>query len=209
MSKESTIRLQIPTEVVRNIGFKIDEKSFAIYAFLLYQKFRSRDKNDPILQIDHVVMKNNLGINDNRTLKRCFKVLYDQKLIKNEISKFPTNGQLKVELLYPYRKDWFTQLPLKSLNRIEEIGHHGYRLMYYYESYINRNDISQDYCYPSYISIRDDLKISDDTLTKYNTQLKKLKLITITKHEVQFDNPLDENRFTRFNNHYRVNLFNV
>ena len=209
MNNGSKLWLQVPTEIVRNIGFNIDEKSFAVYAYLLYKKFRSRDKDNNLLKIDHNAMKNILCINDNRTLKRCFKVLYEQRLIKDEVSKFPTNGYLEVELLFPYRKDWFTQLPLDLLNKIKDTGHHGYRLMYYYESYINRNEVTQDYCYPSYITIREDLKISDDTLTKYNNVLKKLKLISIVKHEVQFDNPLDEDKFTRFNNHYRVNLFNI
>lgn len=207
--RDKKVWLQVPTEIVRNIGFDIDEKSFSIYAYLLYTKFRSHNKDSPVLQIDHIAMKTNLGINDNRTLKKCFKVLHNQKLIKNEVSKFPTNGQLKVELLSQFRKDWFTQLPINLLNKIKETGYNGFRLMYYYESYINRNNITQDYCYPSYIAIREDLKISDDTLTKYNDRLRKLKLITITKHEVQFDNPLDENRYTRFNNHYRVNLINI
>lgn len=209
MSEKNKLWLRVPTEIVRNIGFKIDEKSFAAYAFLLYKKFSALNKNSKILQIDQNVMKNNLGINDNRTLKRCFKVLYEQGLINKEISEFPTNGYLEVELLFPYKEDWYTQLPLDLLNRIKETGHHGYRLMYYYESYINRKDIMKDFCYPSYIAIREDLKISNDTLTKYNNALKKLKLITIEKHKVQFDNPLDEDRFTRFNNHYRINLFNI
>ncbi|QIC46259.1 hypothetical protein GAG94_03420 [Lysinibacillus sphaericus] len=209
MVKENKLWLQVPTEIVRNIGFNIDEKSFAVYAFLLFKKFRSYDKNENVLKIDHNVMKNILNINDNRTLKRCFKMLYEQQLVEDEVSKFPTNGYLEVKLLSTYRKDWFTQLPIDLLNIINDTGHHGYRLMYYYESYINRNEVTQDYCYPSYITIREDLKISDDTLTKYNNALKKLKLISIVKHEVQFDNPLDEDRFTRFNNHYRVNLFNI
>lgn len=208
MSEKNKLWVQVPTEVVRNIGFNLDEKSFTVFAYLLFKKFRSLDK-DNVLEIDHVTLKKVLGINDNRTLKRCFDVLYDQKLIKDPVNKFPVRSKLNIELLHPYREEWFTQLPLDLLNSINDIGYTGFRLMYYYESYINRNEIMKDFCYPSYETICDDLKIKNDKLSKYNNELKKLKFISITKHEVQFDNPLDEDRFTRYNNHYRVNLFNI
>lgn len=207
--KNKVMWLQVPTEIVRNIGFNVDEKSFAVYAFLLHEKFKTHDKNNSILEVDHISIKNSLGINDNRTLKNCFKNLYEQKLIKNEINDFPIRKKLKLELLHPYREDWFTQLPLNLNLHIESIGLIGYRLMYYYESHITRNNVMKDYCFPAYETIITDLNISDKTLTRYNNKLKKEKLISITKHQVHFDNPFDENRFDRYNNHYRVNIFNI
>lgn len=209
MNDKNKLWLQVPTEIVRNIGFNIDEKSFAVYVYLLYKKFRMHDKNNTVLEVDHVSIKNALGINDNRTLKNCFKNLYEQKLIKNEINYFPIRKKLKLELLHPYRDDWFTQIPLNLNLHIETIGLIGYRLVFYYESYINRNDIMKDYCFPAYETIINDLNISDKTLTRYNNKLKKEKLISITKHQVHFDNPFDENKFDKFNNHYKVNLSNI
>ncbi|MGE7840719.1 hypothetical protein ACQKNX_08000 [Lysinibacillus sp. NPDC093712] len=209
MIKEKLIWLQIPTEIVRNIGFNVDEKSFAVYAYLLYQKFRSHDKNNNVININHNKMKDGLGITDNRTIKNSFNILHNQGLIKEKVIKLPINKELKVTLLRPYDDNWFTQLPLNLNLYLDRIGLIGYRLMYYYESYINRNVISKDYCFPSYETILSDLKISDKTLTRYNNRLKKEKLISITKHQVHFDNPFDDNIFDKYNNHYRVNLFNI
>lgn len=206
MEENNKIWLQVPTEVVRNIGFNIDEKSFAVYVFLLYKKFKSY--ND-VLYVDHNALKTIMKFKDNRTLKKCFNVLYEQGLIKSPVEKFPINKYLEIELVHPFHEKRFTQLPVNLLRRINEVEYTGFRLMFYYESYINRKDIKKDFCYPSYIAICEDLKIKNDKLSKYNNKLKKLKLITITKHEVQFDDPLDEDKFTKYNNHYRVNLFNI
>lgn len=205
MSNNNKIWLHVPTEIVRNIGFNIDEKSFAVYAFLLHEKFKSYSD---VIQVDHNTLKSILQFKDNRTLKKCFKVIHEQGLIKSPVKKLPINKHLEVELLYPCREDWFTQLPVNLLRRINDVGYTGFRLMYYYESYIDRSNILKDFCYPSYITICEDLKIKNDKLSKHNNELKKLKLISITKHEVQFDDPLDEDRFTKFNNHYKVNLYN-
>ena len=209
MIKENTVWLQISTEVVRNIGFNIDEKSFAIYAYLLYQHFRSRDKDTKVVSINHNKMKVILGITDNRTIKNSFKILHTQGLVMEEVEKLPINKPLTVALLQPYDENWFTQLPINLNIHLDEVGLIGYRLMYYYESYINRSEITKDYCFPSYETIMSDLKISDKTLTRYNNRLKKEKLISITKHQVHFDNPFDDDLFDKYNNHYRVNLFNI
>lgn len=204
--KDNKVWLQVPTEIVRNIGFNIDEKSFAVYTFLLYKKFKSYED---VIYIDHNALKSIMKLKDNRTLKKCFNALYEQGLIKKPVEKFPINKHLEIELLHPFHEKRFTQLPVNLLRRINEVEYTGFRLMFYYESYINRKDIMKDFCYPSYIAICEDLKIQNDKLSKYNNKLKKLKLITITKHEVQFDDPLDEDKFTKYNNHYRVNLFNI
>lgn len=206
MSEKNKVWLQVPNEIVRNIGVDVDEKSFAVYAFLLYKKFKSKSN---LINIDHNTLKDVLGFKDNRTLKKCFKVIHEQGWIKSPVEKFPINKYLEIELLHPYRDDCLIELPVSLLMRINEIGYVGYRLMYYYESHITRKNVTKDYCHPVYETIISDLKISDKTLTRYNNKLKKEKLITITKHEVQFDNPFDENRFDRYNNRYRVNLFNI
>lgn len=207
--KNNKVWLQVPTEIVRNIGFKIDEKTFAVYVYLLYKKFRGYEKNEMVIKVNNNIMKDSLGINDNRTIKKSFQILHEQGLIKEKISKLPINKDVSITLLLPYKDDWFTQLPLNLNLHIESIGLIGFRLMYYYESYINRNDIMKDYCFPAYETIITDLNISDKTLTRYNNKLKKEKLISITKHQVHFDNPFDEDKFDRYNNHYRVNLANI
>ena len=209
MKENNKIWLQVPTEIVRNIGFNIDEKTFAVYVYLLYKKFRGYEKDANIVKVNNNIMKVSLNINDNRTIKKSFQILHDQGLIKENLIKLPINKDISITLLQPFKDDWFTQLPLNLNLHIGTIGLLGYRLMYYYESYINRNDIMKDYCFPAYETIITDLNISDKTLTRYNNKLKKEKLISITKHQVHFDNPFDEDKFDRFNNHYRVNLSNI
>ena len=203
MVKENNLWLQVPTEIVRNIGFNIDEKSFAIYAFLLYKKFRNYDKCeiDVLLKDIKVVT----GIADNRTIKKCFSSLYDQGLIMNKVDKLPINNPLQITMLKPFKDDYFTQMPLDLLKSIDSIGLIGFRLMYYYESYINRSDMSKLFCFPSYETIQIDLGISNFSVTKYNKLLAKEKLITITKHKADYD-PFGDSRLEKFNNHYSVNL---
>lgn len=184
MKENNKIWLQVPTEIVRNIGFKIDEKSFAVYAFLLHKEFKSYSN---VIQVDHNALKSVLQFKDNRTLKKCFNVLYEQGLIESPVESLPINNPLEIGMLHPCREKRFTQLPVNLLRRLNEVEYTGFRLMFYFESYINRKDIIKDFCYPSYIAICEDLKIKNDKLSKYNNKLKKLKLISITKHEVQFD----------------------
>ncbi|MFJ3388810.1 hypothetical protein [Lysinibacillus sp. NPDC086135] len=205
MSEEKAIWLQVPTEIVRNIGFNVDEKSFAIYAFLLFKKFKAFNncKIDVSLKDIKVVT----GITDNRTIKKCFVNLHDQGLIKYELDKdkLPINKPLQIIMLEPYKSDYFTQIPLELIKSIDRIGLIGFRLMYYYESYINRSNITKLFCYPSYETIQIDLGISNFSVTKYNKLLAKEKLITITKHKAEYD-PFGDGGLEKFNNHYTVNL---
>ena len=210
MTKEKKLWLQIPTEVVRNIGFEIDEKAFAVYTSILFAKFKLSVPDNEVVKFKHSEMKNLLHINDGRTIKKALMQLCEQGLIIWEQDNLPRNGgNLEITPLQPFKKNWFTQLPINLNLHIGDIGLIGYRLMYYYESHINRKIVTKDYCYPSYETIMEDLQISDKTLTKYNELLKKEKLITVTKHKVHFDNPFDEGIFDRYNNHYRVNLLNI
>lgn len=203
MNKGSNLWLQVPTEVVRNIGFNIDEKSFAIYAFLLFKKFKAF--NNCEIDVSLKDIKVVTGITDNRTIKKCFVNLHNQCLIKYEIDKLPINKPLQIIMLEPYKSDYFTQIPLELLKSIDSVGLIGFRLMYYYESYINRSNISKLFCYPSYETIQIDLGISNFSVTKYNKLLAKEKLITITKHKAEYD-PFGDSGLEKFNNHYSVNL---
>ena len=202
MSKGNKLWLQIPNEVIRNTGFNIDEKSFAVYAFLLYRKFKGFNASD--MEVNLKDIKVMTGITDNRTIKKCFSILHNQGLI-SEIDKLPINKPLQITMYNPYKDSYFTQIPLELLKMMDVVGHIGFRLLYYYESYINRRNVTSLFCYPSYESIQEDLKISNFSVTKYNKLLQNEKLITITKHKAEYD-PLGDNGLDRFNNHYRVNL---
>jgi len=202
MKENNKIWLQVPTEIVRNIGFKIDEKSFAIYAYLLFRKFKDRDR---IVKVFLGDIKMVTSISDNRTIKKCLLELYNQNLVKNNIKSLPVNKPLEIIINEPYKKDFFTQLPLDLLKNIRRVKLTGFRLMYYYKSYINSKDMSKQYCYPSYETIQADLGISNFSVTKYNKLLVEEKLLTITKHKVEYD-PFGDSGLERFNNHYSLNL---
>ncbi|MBG9689464.1 hypothetical protein ABD91_00795 [Lysinibacillus sphaericus] len=203
MSKEKTIWLQIPTEIIRNIGFNLDEKSFAVYAFLLYKKFQAFNNSEIDVFLKDIKLVT--GITDNRTIKKCFSILRDQGLIMVKNDKLPINNPIHFTMLKPYKDNYFTQIPLNLLKSLDAIGVIGFRMMYYYESFINRENVTKQFCYPSYETIQEDLGISNFSVTKYNKLLAKEKLITITKHKVEYD-PFGDSGLERFNNHYSVNL---
>ncbi|UUV25900.1 MULTISPECIES: hypothetical protein [Lysinibacillus] len=203
MSKEKRIWLQIPNEIIRNTGFNIDEKSFAIYAFLLFKRFQAYNNGEIDVLLKDI--KFVTGITDNRTVKKCFSILSDQDLIRVDFDSLPINNPIHFKMLKPYKENYFTQIPLNLLKSLDTIGVIGFRLMYYYESFINRENVTKQFCYPSYETIQEDLGISNFSVTKYNKLLVKEKLITITKHKVEYD-PFGDGGLERFNNHYSVNL---
>lgn len=204
--RDSKVWLQVPTEIVRNIEFNIDEKSFAVYAYLLFRKFKAFNVNEIDMVLKDIKLATN--ITDNRTLKKCFLVLYEQGLLQNKICSLPVNNPIKFIMTNPCKKDYFTQLPLELMKGIDKIGLIGFRLMYYYESYINRKNVTKQFCYPSYETIQEDIGISNFSVTRYNKLLVKEKLITITKHKAVYD-PFSDSGLERFNNHYAVNLNNI
>lgn len=205
MNKEKKIWLQIPNRIIRNTEFNIDEKSFAIYAFLLFKKFKVFNVNEIEVLLRDI--KAVTGIVDNRTLKKCFITLHTQGLVQNKVVELPINKPIKFEMSN-FSNENFTQIPLNLLKSIDSIGLIGFRLMYYYESYINRKNVTKQFCYPSYETIQDDLKISNFSVTKYNKILVNEKLLTITKHKVEYD-PFGDSGLERFNNHYTINLFKI
>ena len=193
--------LQIPTDVVRNSNYKLDDKSFTVYAFLLYKKFRAYTQE---FEVDHLALRHIVGISDNRTFKKCLDKLSDIGLI-GKIEKLPTRGELSVNV-YDYEgSSKFTQLPISLLYQIHNVGCTGFRLLYYYESFINRKRPTMDYCFVAFETVQEDLKMSSKTINKYNDILVEMKYLSITKHEVFVDEYLDASRFTKYNNHYKVN----
>lgn len=208
MKTKHTYYIQIPTEIVRGEYCKLDSRTFVLYAFLLYKEFKHFTKG-ATMEIDHMTMKATTQINDNRTLKKCFLKLHEVGLVKELIDTFPSNGYLNVTLNLPFKSKRFTQLPSIIFTRLLEMGHNGFRLLYYYESYINRKDALKTFAHPSYDLIRAHTLLSDDTLTKYNNLLSELQLLKITKHKVEMNVDLDRDRFMRWNNHYQVILHNL
>ena len=210
MENKKKIYLQIPDEIIRNQCVDFNHYDFGVYAMLKYAHFRNPNKDKDMLEVDHKFMMNKLFINDSRTLKKPLNKLYKYGFIEEEIKRLPRNGILKLKFNpSPFKTKSFTQLPTNLINKIEQIGLIGYRLIYYYESYINRKDvISKQFCFVGQDTISSELNINKETIKKYNDILKKSKIVTIKKHKLEFDgyDDLDNIVFNKYNNHYYVHI---
>lgn len=210
MENKKKIYLQIPDEIIRNQCVDFNHYDFGVYAMLRYAHFRNPNKDKDMLEVDHKFMMNKLFINDSRTLKKSLNKLYKYGFIEEEIKRLPRNGILKLKFNpSPFKTKSFTQLPTNLINKIEQIGLIGYRLIYYYESYINRKDvISKQFCFVGQDTISSELNINKETIKKYNDILKKSKIVTIKKHKLEFDgyDDLDNIVFNKYNNHYYVHI---
>lgn len=210
MENKKKIQLQIPDEIIRNQCVDFNHYDFGVYAMLKYAHFLNPNKDKDMLEVDHKFMMNKLFINDSRTLKKSLNKLYKCEFIEEEIKRLPRNGILKLKFNpSPFKTKSFTQLPVNLINKIEQIGLIGYRLIYYYESYINRKDvISKQFCFVAQDTISSELNINKETIKKYNDILKKSKLVTIKKHKLESDgyDDLDNIVFNKYNNHYYVHI---
>lgn len=211
MENKKKLIIQIPDEIIKNQLFKLDANTFTVYTYLKFLHFRNYNKNE--IEIDHNKFKHKLYIADNRTLKKCFSTLHKQQIILEYINKFPTKGSLNLTFNpVPFETKTFTQLPATIINKIEHIGVIGLRLLFYYESFINRKDEpSKQFAFPAIETISKHLGINKETIITYNEILKKNKLLKVKKHKLEwhgdYDN-LDQPLFTKYNNHYFVKLEN-
>lgn len=206
MSK--VFQIQLPMSIIRNPD--INCVTFYVYAKLIQHYYVHKGKSN-MLQIDHKKFMYFSNINSNKTFKKVIDSLYENKLIKNKIEQLPRSGLIEIELNDFFNKEknyQFAQLPFYLLDKcvLEEIGYEGYRLLYYYKSYIND---ARQYCFCSRETIARDIGVSDNTVDKYNKILKKWKLVKITKHELKGTGEFEINEFgtekesfTKYNNHY-------
>ncbi|MEH7116183.1 hypothetical protein V7128_01990 [Neobacillus vireti] len=209
MEEKKHLIIQVPDCIVRNETSKMDANTFAAYTYLKFLHFRNY--NDDILKIDHNKFKHKLYISDNRTLKKAFTTLHKQGYILEYINKLPTKGALTFTFEpMPLDDLTFTQLPVTIFNFMEHIGTVGLRLLFYYESFINRqDDPSKQFAFPAIETTSKSLGINKDTIIKYHDILIKHNLLKVTKHKIEHSgeyNEWDEPIFTKYNNHYYVNL---
>lgn len=206
-----TFQIQIASEIIRNPNISHD--TFYAYAKLLQHYYVHKGK-DSKLKLDHRKFMYFSNIKSNPTMKKILKQLFQNKLILYEVKDLPRYGELEVELnplyLVKDKKFYFAQLPHYFLDQciLNGIGYEGFRLMYYFKSFINKHD---DKCFCSRETIAEDIGSSPNSVDKYTKQLKKLKLINIKKHSLKdtgeyYDNEFGEEtrRVTKFNNHYTL-----
>jgi len=197
------IKVKIDNRIVRNKN--ISNGAFVLYAELVYLKFVNKNSNE--ISIYHKLLMKYLNWQDVRKLKKYLTELYNQKLIKEKFKTLPKYNQIKITLTNYSTKN-FTWLPNNLIKNIKLLGDIGFRLIYYYKSFINDEQINTQYAFPSLNTIANDLGTTRNTIIKYNNILEKNKLIKIDKHELtgKYKNNITGKYFTKFNNYYYIRI---
>lgn len=198
------INIQIDNRIVRNN--KISNEAFLLYAELLYLKFLNKQADK--ISIYHLTLMKYLNWKDKRKLKNSLMQLHSLNLIKGNFNILPKFKQIEITFT-KYNSKHYTYLPDTLIKNINIIGDIGFRLIYYYKSFIN--NVNMEYAFPSLQTISQDLNISEKTIIKYNKILEKHKLITIEVHELsgKHFNKNSKKYFTKFSNYYYINLKNI
>lgn len=212
MSKDTPkLHVQVPSYIVRNDGIYLNNTEFLIYTRLCFLHFRNVKENKAELDVDHKKLMNLANISDTRTLKKHLLNLHKLDLIKNKIEKLPTKGTLKV-IFNPekLKADHFTMMSSTIFSYLNtgSIDEYGFRQVFYYKSHINLKDKRNiAYCFVSYDTLVERLKISKTKIKAANDSLKKAKLIKVEAHELKWTGmyiDADELHYEKFNNHYTV-----
>ena len=203
--------MQVCNEMIRNPD--LSSEAFLLFVKLKYDyECKHRNKNNEYNSDVHIFYHRNimefLGWKDLRTFKKCLNELHMFGYIECLKDFLPKLNPLEIKIEKIEKN--FTSLPHNLLYNIKSIGKYGFRLLYYYESFINRK-IKQVHSYPSMEKIYEHTRISDKTVKKYNDILVKLKYLKIEKHELinGFVNENGETTAKRFNNYYYVKLENI
>ena len=205
MSK--TLFVHVPNGVVRDSN--LSSIDFCVLSRLLFLRFISQSQRT--VEIDVSKFKKVLHISDNRTLKSSFRRLKTMGYINNNVElNRRTTSSVEINLDKFDLRNNFTRLPASIFKYITEIGYPGIRLLFYYESYINRKDSLRRYCYPSQETIKIETKLSNRSIIDYNKRLAKTKLLKVTQHDPlpEYDE-IGEVNWNRWNNHYDVRLENL
>lgn len=149
-------------------------------------------------------------IKANNTFKSMLNKLYVNKLILNDVKDLPRHGVIEIEMNEEYIKlEPFTRMHINLYYLVDKIGHEGLRLIYYYESRINRNKDNHQFCFAGIRTIANETKINKNKVKQFNDLLKKMKLLKIEYHELEKDDTFDEfnqEQNNKFNNHYQPRL---
>ena len=189
---------------------------FVLYTKITYlYNVHNKPKLTPFF---HSEVKSDLLIQDNRTLKHSLKRLFDCGYILNEVQTFPKKLGLGIKLNPEYlvvesEGIMFTQLPSEVVSRriVSKIGQIGVRLLYYYESHINRKT-PKNYAHPSEETTSLELNIDEKTVRAYNDKLVQSGLLKIMPnehhgyHEYTRKGDNEIYYFRHFNNKYYVQL---
>lgn len=206
-----SFQIQIPTEIVRNKDINATE--FVLLAKLIQAYYLSGKKEE--FELHHKNLIFLMSIGDNNTFKKAYNSLVQQGYVLDKLNTLPRKSGILVRLnpnIIPELNKGtnFTQLTSKLLDKvvIDAIGYVGIRMIYYFQSHINKKG-KKDYCYASEETIAEHLGITKRTVITYNQKLKKVRLVKIVCHELGEDDYIrkgekDVLTFKKYNNHYYV-----
>ncbi|WP_169834405.1 hypothetical protein [Paenibacillus donghaensis] len=198
--------IQMSNAIIRDR--EIGSVEFSLLLRLKYLIYENRGSGEIYIDIPKLRMK--MEISDNRTLKKHLANLHKWGYINNFVKiERSTPSLISLDLKkFATPKKEYTQLPLSILSRVGTIGHTGVRLLYYFESYINRSIVQNQFCYSAVITICRDTGLGKTTVKEYVDILKKEKLLHVVAHKIGHNNQYNDNdelEFTKYNNHYYVN----
>lgn len=140
---------------------------------------------------------------NNKKFKKCLNELYEQKVIKENFDKLPKHSAIHISF-FKTKLNKFSSLPSNIIYHIDIIGEIGLRLIFYYKSFINSEDINEYAC-PSLNKIFNDTGITKPSIIKYNEKLKKAKFIKIVPHELEREVNINTGKeYIKFNNYYYI-----
>ena len=211
---KENFKIQIPNSIVRSSTFSPVE--FVIIGNLIQAYYmQPGDNKQCIFQIDHSLFMCHSKVKKNETFKKYLSNLYNNGIILNEIEKLPRKEGLEIHinpnLINP---EYFTQMDYTTISRkvIDKVGHTGIRLLYYYESFINRKENKQ-FTFVSVETIQKETGLSNKTITEYNKKLKAAYFIKVEtnplEHEYFTTKKGERLLFTKYNNHYYVKQENI
>lgn len=208
---QSKYKVIIPDCIIRNEnGININSKDFSLYYYLKILHDKQKSVN---VKLNHNKFMAKFGIKTNSTFKGMLKNLYESKLINNIVSDLPRNGIIEIQMNSDYvMMKPFTMIHINLYYLTDKISHEGMRLMYYYESRINRNKDDHQFCFAGIRTITQETKINKNKIKEVNDLLKKMKLLKIEKHKLESTGEYDEfdqEYKNKFNNHYNPLLKNV
>ena len=218
-----------------NIFEKIGTEGFTIYCTLLQIKC-NRDKFQvTIKEIQNILSRNyekrpkityskkktnyiNV-IKDARTIKKYLKLLYEQKLIEiegdiekiDEIDKIRITDYIIINVIELEYKKGFTSIACDLiLDKIHEIGHIGFSLLYILTNLFNKNfggENCEGFANPSEQYLSNIIKRDINTVRAYLYLLKEKRLIRILPQSpIYLGTDKNGNEIYQYTpNHYIVN----
>jgi hypothetical protein len=205
ISEKKTSQIIVPNPIVRDPKLKPLE-----FCMLLWFHYNTYLQKSDTIEIGLQPLKMRMNVSSDLTIKAAFNNLQNEQYILNDvkvINKTLMSIQLNTNKLE--RGRFFTQLPKNLFKKLDKVGHRGIRLLYYYESYINRSLTSNQFAYVGFKKIAEDTGIKKDAIDKYNEILVKEKLLSIEKHKAGYNGQYDDDDrqiWTKYNNHCEVRL---